>query len=201
MGLKFNSPQSENAVNKSSDVSMIGADRTKLASALCDVKSIRECFAGVGVLTEVYQETFHPQAHELWEYDGGCCEVLRNKFPGLDVWQGDSFAHPFPLCEVDLTDLDFNTFTGFWVVRDTKHCRTLLKEVFKTNRYVMFTDTAIFRMYLNKNVYSQALKRPVDDFLAYGQAMNNMIKQVYGHRIVSARSHRNMATFLTERVE
>ena len=168
------------------------------------VQQVHEVFGGIGLMMEVLKELGHsPKWHSTWDHSTRCIEELRRKWPKGAHIQVDSFGTPLPtmLMHPSLISADFNTFSPLRAVRDKKYGR-LLDGIFQAQPdWVEITDSAVYRLHLNRPYYSQLFAQEITDVKAYLTATSRWFFLRYGYSIVRAAHHRGASYYLLTRTK
>lgn len=147
-----------------------------------------ETFAGFGYFTELLSHLWPAAEKELWDLDPECARILRGKFPGALVVEGDSIARATPK-EGDGVILDYSVATLRTVFDD----QALLSRVFAARpAFVTVTDSGVNKLHLNWRGYGLTSSTRTSYFEAY----RKRFAEDFGYHVVRAVGHARAAYLL-----
>jgi len=165
--------------HKLADIGYQAWCREYLLNNLEGVHSVVEYFGGIGVDASIVEGTFDLEEHVLLDLDAGCVDILRRNNPEAErIIQGDFVEYAG--IRADLAICDFEQFTMLHITRNRNGMREALGKVLSACDCCIVTGSAISRMHLNVDIYSEASDMLVRDVFTYMQAMSHCFYDLYG---------------------
>lgn len=153
--------------------------------------SVVEYFAGIGCLSVVMLNRLKPSILTCVDKNDACIRALRGNANGAAIVQGDFYklAGTIP---GDVVVMDPDTFT---ICKLNAWWFDALNRIFHTHEYVLWVDTAIGKLHLNAQAYSDVLGCKIETMRDYAEALSAFYGRNYGYTIVALANH-TRATYM-----
>jgi len=147
---------------------------------LTEVRAAVDAFAGMGVQCAILLDKFPGVKYHAFDMDHATRLVFKDNFPmasveTVNVYTKDSWP------EADIALMDFYQFTLRDVEYGTRR-EALVRNVLDHTRakYLVLTDSGIFRLHLNYKMYERMVKEPCKTPPEYYRAFSNQCLSAYG---------------------
>lgn len=174
------------------------ATKWALESINSDIKyTVREYFAGVGIMTTIIQGLFDISHHVANELDKKCVEQLK-----LNNWKfpvSASYADATKsLLENDSSDLKFLDFPSSSILHLKRKWKDGFNKAFESKpKLVMWTDTSVtYPISIHGPKYSKELDYPIETKQDYIKGISAWLYSTFGYSIKRAAFRANNAVYL-----
>lgn len=158
-------------------------------------KVIYEGFGGLGHQTKWLVDNLSSDCkkHLVWDTDEECCEILKAKFPNIEVFQADFFEQHINPPQDSLVCVDYNNFT----MNPTNIKR--LAPIFNTGyRWLIGPDLARGKLHLN---WERTYHIEECDYDVYIKEFSKRTKEQFGMKIKGyVKAPRSITYVLWEKV-
>jgi len=147
---------------------------------------VAEHFGGVGQMATIVQNQLLPSEHYIWDLDDDCVAQLQMAFDGksgVHVGKGDA-RQTIGTVDADLVVMDFAVAT-YRHHYDWPWARLMERRP----RYLIWSDTALRRLGLHRELYSRLFGTPIVSHRDYCEAYSRFIWKTYGYSISRVAHH------------
>lgn len=157
------------------------------------VDKVVELFGGAGLVSSIIQKELNPAFHVMWDIDTECVQCLQTQFAdvtGMLVTKGDAYKLSLPeITPESVLFCDFNSFTIHGLMKGNTEGKFLDEAFAKKPLAVEFTDSAVNKLHLHTQRYSQLLGGPAGNIAEYLNSYRHLGYERWGYSLVEAAFH------------
>lgn len=157
------------------------------------VDSVIDYFGGLGCVSLICKQMFHPSVQVVADIDPTCCAILRQVHPDLEVVNCDFYEYAGTSGqEFDLALFDFETMTALQLSRIGME---VFKRTLATGSWGIFTDTAVAKFHLNRGLYEDLFEVTLGDIDSYYAEFSRFFSENFGWHFPAV-AHHNRAAYI-----
>lgn len=169
-------------------------------------RMIFEAFGGLGLLRQTLSQMkkgWEPDIHISHDHSERMIREILSRFPSVAAILGDTYELPMPVADPrpSLFSADFNSFSPLQMDRSKKKRRLIEAMVGRSPTSLQITDSAVFRLHLNRKAYEREWNTKITTPESYLRAVSRWFWERYGYWIDRAAYHRWASYYLLRRTK